>query len=184
MNFTETFARAKAGDEDAFLCLWESVRGIAVSCAVHHGRAFPDELPDFLQEMAIRLWLKLRLFDPSGEGSFSAWCHAVFRNLAIDLCRQRAAWRRRASRCFPIEPFRPPDEAMLRNEEAALVLELVARIRSPVHRQAVILRHLRDLTVAELAEETNVAENTAKVRAHRGRKEMFAAARRLGIERP
>ena len=47
----------------------------------------PGVARDISQDVLIRIWLKLDMFDPS-KGSFSAWVYRISRNLCIDFLRK------------------------------------------------------------------------------------------------
>lgn len=47
----------------------------------------PGVARDISQDVLIRIWFKLDMFDPS-KGSFSAWVYRISRNLCIDFLRK------------------------------------------------------------------------------------------------
>jgi RNA polymerase sigma-70 factor (ECF subfamily) len=52
------------------------------------------------------------------------------------------------------------------------------------HRRAVVLFHLADLSIAEIAEQEGVAEGTVKAWLHRGRAALAVQLSELRMERP
>ncbi len=119
------------------------------------------EAQDCVQEAFVRAWDRRRVLDEAQ--SPEAWVRTVAWRLAV------SRWRR------SLLALRPPDRARtapLTTPEpdvghVALVRAL-QQIR-PEQRRAVVLHHLCDRSVAEIAAETGVAVGTVKARLSRGR---------------
>ncbi|MEH1127973.1 SigE family RNA polymerase sigma factor [Micromonospora sp. CPCC 206061] len=118
------------------------------------------ESQDLVQEAYTRAWQRWRTVatHPSPE----AWVRLVVTRLATDRWRRLNRWRATLLRAGPPEPVRPP------SEDTVLVVGALRQL--PVaQRQALALRYLFDLPVAEIAAETGVAVGTVKSWLSRGR---------------
>jgi len=124
------------------------------------------EAQDCVQEAFVRAWDHRRRLDDTR--SPEAWVRAVAWRLAV------SRWRRARL------ALRPPDRALSaarRVPEPDLAhTALVAALRqiTPDQRRAVVLHHLCDLSVGEVAEETGVPVGTVKARLSRGRQALAA----------
>jgi RNA polymerase sigma-70 factor (ECF subfamily) len=120
-----------------------------------------DEAQECVQEAFARAWSHRRKLDRAQHPE--AWVRTTAYRYAV------SRWRRRTL------AKRPPDRAVS--------ADLVSRPPGPEHvavmaalqqlpdaqRRAIVLHHLCDLSVREVAEETGVAEGTVKARLSRGR---------------
>jgi RNA polymerase sigma-70 factor (ECF subfamily) len=124
------------------------------------------EAQDVTQDAYARAWQ--RWDRVSGYGDPEAWVRTVARRIAISRWRRArnalTAHRRSASR----DHLPGPDPDLI-----ALVTALAA-LPAPV-RTAIVLHHLVDLSVAEVARETGTPEGTVKARLARGRRALAAA---------
>ena len=128
------------------------------------------EAQDCVQEAFVRAWDRRRALDT--EQSPEAWVRTVACRLAI------SRWRR-AQRAL-----RPADRSQLRDcvrEPDASRVALVRALQQlpPDQRRAVVLHHLCDVSVRDIADETGVPVGTVKARLARGR---TALAALLAIE--
>lgn len=115
---------------------------------------------DLVQEAYTRAWRNWNRVQrhPSPE----AWVRLVVSRLAVDRHRRTVGWWKAVVRNGPPPPVAPPSEDT--------VLLTVALRRLPAHhRHALALHYLFGATVAEIAEETGVAEGTVKSWLSRGR---------------
>jgi RNA polymerase sigma-70 factor, ECF subfamily len=122
-----------------------------------------SETHDLVQEAFLRAWQRWdtigRYEDPVG------WVRRVAWNLAMSRHRRLRLLRRWADRSPPtavaasIEPDRVALVAALRKVPEQL-------------RRALVLHYLADLSIADIAAETDVAEGTVKSWLHRGRSEL------------
>lgn len=119
-----------------------------------------NEAQDAVQEAFLRAWG--RRGQLSGSGSPHAWIRTVAWRLAV------SRWRRaRRGLDLVFRNHLHEDAPGPGPEHTALVAGL--RKLPAAQRQAIVLFHLCDLTVAEVARETGVAEGTVKARLSRGR---------------
>jgi len=118
-----------------------------------------QQAEELVQEAFCRAYARWRRV--SGYDDPLAWVRRVAWNLATSRFRKLRTIAAHARRQRPVHVDGPsPDRVVL---TAALSL-LPER-----HRRAVVLHHLADLTVAEIARQEGVAEGTVKSWLHRGR---------------
>ena len=92
----------------------------------------------------------------------------VITRLATDRHRRRAGWLRAVARTGP-----PPEATGPPGEDTVLLTAALRRLPA-AQRQALALRYLFDLSVAEIARETGVADGTVKSWLSRGRAALAA----------
>ncbi|MFF8018650.1 SigE family RNA polymerase sigma factor [Streptomyces sp. NPDC007929] len=130
------------------------------------------EAQDVVQEAFVRAWDRRRslLADAAPE----AWVRTVAMRLAV------SRWRR-ARRRLELMRSTPPSATVPGPgpERAALVTAL--RRLPEAQRLAVVLHHLCDLTVEQVASQTGAPVGTVKTRLARGR---AALARHLAVDEP
>ena len=139
-----------------------------------------SEVDDCLQEMRLRLWQKLDLYE--GDGSrFPRWTHVMFCRVAIDYLRAYRRLRRPLPAHELVRRPKQPDEILIDAEHRTIAAQLVRRIPSATQRRAVEAFHLAGDTLHEFAAATNIAPHTAKVQIHRGRETVAMLARRHSV---
>jgi RNA polymerase sigma-70 factor (sigma-E family) len=120
-----------------------------------------SEAQDAAQEAYVRAWQRWQRI--SGYGDPEAWVRTVGYRLLINRWRKirngLAAYRRHG----PDPPFGPP---------SVNTVALVAALRRlpDEQRRAIVLHHLADLSVAEIAAQTDTPTGTVKARLARGRR--------------
>jgi RNA polymerase sigma-70 factor (ECF subfamily) len=130
------------------------------------------EAQDLAQEAFCRAWQRWRTVSEYDEPL--AWIRRVAMNLAT------SRWRRLRVAKAHLRRERPADVPPLGPDHVALVAALR---RLPVdQRRAVVLHHLVDLPVAEVASELQVAVGTVKSWLHRGRAALAADLDDSGAE--
>jgi RNA polymerase sigma-70 factor (ECF subfamily) len=123
-----------------------------------------QEAQDLCQEAFCRAWQRWGRIESYDDPL--AWVQKVVSNLASSRWRRLAvarlyARRQRATAVPPLEP-----------DHVAVVTAL--RALPPAQRQVVVLHHLADQPVAEVARTLGVAEGTVKSWLHRGRAALAA----------
>jgi RNA polymerase sigma-70 factor (ECF subfamily) len=118
------------------------------------------EAQDCVQEAFIRAWDKRRTLDT--EQSPEAWVRTVAYRLAV------SRWRRARM------AFRSPDRSQQPAPPSVPDITRVALARAlqqlpPDQRRAIVLHHLCDLSVADIAQEVGAPVGTIKARLSRGR---------------
>jgi RNA polymerase sigma-70 factor (ECF subfamily) len=163
--------QARAGDRDAFGELVRIHQHEVYTLAVRlvHDR---DLASDVTQDAFVRAWRAMPNF--RGEAKFSTWLHRITVN---------TAWthrtRRDRVRLDPLDSLRAdPESESLEPEragESVLVApsieDALSSLSVPV-RTVVVLKDIYDWTHAEIADHLDISVTAAKVRLHRGRKEL------------
>lgn len=154
------YARATRGmDAEAFDALYAgSFRRLVAQIYAMCGNV--AEAQDCVQEAFVRAWDRRRSLDP--DQSPEAWIRTAAYRLAV------SRWRR-AQRAL-----RPPDRSQLKESMPGPDTNRVALVRAlqqlPAdQRRAVVLHHLCDMPVRDIATETGVPVGTVKARLSRGR---------------
>jgi RNA polymerase sigma-70 factor, ECF subfamily len=119
------------------------------------------EAQDLAQEAFCRAWQRWQRLAAYDDPL--AWIRRVTANLATSRWRRLATARRHLSRDRPAQQVVAP----LTPDHVALVAAL--RTLPAAHRHAVVLHHLLDLPVADVARELDVAVGTVKSWLHRAR---------------
>jgi len=120
-----------------------------------------DEAQDCVQEAFVRAWSHRRTLDRAQ--SPEAWVRTTAYRLAVSRWRRTMRGRRAPDRA--LQDVRPT--AGLDPDRVALVAAL--RELPEPQRRALVLHHLCDLPVADVAAETGVPIGTVKARLSRGR---------------
>ena len=120
-----------------------------------------DEAEECVQEAFVRAWQHRGKLERSERPE--AWVRTTAYRLAV------SRWRR------VLLSRRSPDRALSAGErttepsDARLALVTALRALPEAQRRALVLHHIADLPVAEVARETGVAEGTVKAQLSRGR---------------
>jgi RNA polymerase sigma-70 factor (ECF subfamily) len=122
----------------------------------------PNDLDDALQEVFLVVHRKLTTLAPSG--SLRSWLYAV----ALQVARRSRRTRQRLGATVeaPAELIEPGDERQQAETRASL-LSLLAHLDDD-KREAVVLYHLEQLTLQEIAEATGVPLQTVYSRLKAG----------------
>lgn len=168
--------RARAGDRDAFGELVRIHQHEVYTLAVRlvHDR---DLAADVTQDAFVRAWRAMPKF--RGDAKFSTWLHRITVN---------TAWthrtRRNRVRLDPLESLSGEPESRsldpIRAGESAIlgptIADALASLSSSV-RAVVVLKDIYDWSHAEIADHLDITVTAAKVRLHRGRKELRESLR-------
>jgi len=160
---------AREGDNAAFDELVRLTYGDVYNLAIKLTGNEADA-SDVVQDTYVRAFRGLRRF--RGDASFSTWLYRIASN-----CASSFMARRSRQRCDVLpEPdavveTAPDNDPSLRAEESSLrqtieraLEQLPQRLRS-----VVVLKHLEDLSIREIAERLGISESATKVRLHRAR---------------
>ncbi|MFI1169500.1 SigE family RNA polymerase sigma factor [Streptomyces sp. NPDC020801] len=128
------------------------------------------EAQDVVQEAFVRAWCQRQDF--FADAAPEAWIRTVAMRLAV------SRWRR-ARRWLELVRFTTPPEHVAGPEPERTALVAALRRLPEAQRMAVVLHHLCDLSVEQVASETGVPVGTVKTRLSRGR---AALARELDID--
>jgi len=144
-------ARFAAGDGAAARALADGlgVRMYRLACRVLGDGA---EAEDVAQEAMMRLWRVAPKWE-TGQAKVGTWLYRVTLNLCLDRKRRRPAGREAALDAIA-EPADPAPSAVSRMQAAdrATALQTALMTLPERQRQAVILRHLEDLSNPEIAQ--------------------------------
>lgn len=125
-----------------------------------------DEAQECVQEAFVRAWSHRRKLSRAGHPE--AWVRTTAHRLAVSRWRRRKLGQRPPDRAVSqATADAPPDE-----NHVALVDAL--RQLPEAQRRALVLHHVCDLPVREVANEIGVAEGTVKARLSRGRAALAA----------
>lgn len=145
--------------EDEFSDFYDATwsRTLACTYGMTGDLSLAEELAQEAYTRAWARWSRLSTYDEP-----AAWVRQVATNLAVSRWRRAVTARAWLSRQRAVEPTTPPDEGT-----AALVAAL--RRLPEAQRRAIVLHHLGDLSVAEVARVEGCPDGTVKARLSRGR---------------
>jgi RNA polymerase sigma-70 factor, ECF subfamily len=123
------------------------------------------EAQDLVQEAFVRAWDKGRRLDAVDNPE--AWVRTV----AVRLATSR--WRRTRTAAKAYRRHGPPPDTPAHSPDHVAVVAALAQIPE-AQRIAVVLHHLCDLSVDQVAAETGVPSGTVKARLSRGRAALAA----------
>lgn len=159
-------------DAEAFDALYaESFRRLVAQIYAMCGNL--AEAQDCVQEAFVRAWDRRRILD--ADQSPEAWIRTVAYRLAVSRWRRAQYARRPPDRSQVVEITSGPDAA--RVELVRALQQLPAD-----QRRAVVLHHLCDVSVRDIATETGVPIGTVKARLSRGRAALAAMLTDAGEE--
>lgn len=125
---------------------------------------------DLMQETFTKTWM-LASKDNFQIHNMKAVLYKIAGNLIIDEYRRRG--RRGITASLDVlheegfDPFFDDTESLHNILDGKEAILLIAKIREP-YGEAVFMRYVQDLTLAEISEITGESENTISVRVHRG----------------
>jgi RNA polymerase sigma-70 factor, ECF subfamily len=130
-----------------------------------------DEAQECVQEAFVRAWSHRTRID--SQGAPEAWVRATAYRLAV------SRWRRRRRGERPLDRAVQGSAQASGPDESRVALVSALQQIPEEQRRAIVLHHLCDLSVKDVATEMGVAEGTIKARLSRGR---LALATMLGDE--
>ena len=125
-----------------------------------------DEARDCVQEAFVRAWSRHRSLDAAEHPE--AWVRTTAQRLAVSRWRRWVRGRRDPDRALTAADVVPAV-----NESRVAVVAALQQLPYP-QREALVLHHVADLPVAEIASQTGVPEGTIKARLSRGRAALAA----------
>ena len=129
-------------------------------------RACPEP-EDAYQEVWARVFANLARFDPSGPATLRTWLLTIAHRLLVDRHRRRLV-RGEVVELGDLPWFVGTDEA-IDAERVHRRLEAALQRLPEGHRRVVVLHHLNERSLDEIAEGEGVALGTVKSRLHRAR---------------
>ncbi|WBB65862.1 SigE family RNA polymerase sigma factor [Micromonospora sp. WMMD812] len=150
------------GNDDGFEEFYRTTRHRVVTVLYALGGDLA-EAQDAAQEAYVRAWQRWERI--SAYGDAEAWVRTVGHRLLINRWRKirngLVAYRRHGT-----DPAVPPPS------ENTVALVAALRRLPAEQREAIVLHHLADLSVAEIAAQTSAPTGTVKARLARGRKSL------------
>jgi len=172
-GLTELVTAAKGGDRDAFDALVRHTYRDTYTLAFRL-LADPEDARDVVQETYLRAWKGLERY--RGDAQFTTWLYRITANTASTHRGRRGKHRATSIDEHDLDFI---DDARTGQPEAMgeSVFELQAlgdalEQLPPKLRQAVVLKDVYDLPHDAIAAELGISVTAAKVRLHRGRKQL------------
>jgi RNA polymerase sigma-70 factor (ECF subfamily) len=125
-----------------------------------------DEAQECVQEAFVRAWAHRRKLDRAEHPE--AWVRTTAYRLAVSRWRRTVRGRRPVDRAVGAATVAPPVS------EAHVALVAALKQLPEAQRQALVLHHIADLPVQDVAREVGVPEGTIKARLSRGRAALAA----------
>ncbi len=122
---------------------------------------------DLVQETFIKTWLYLTKSKTSNIESMKAFLFHVLNNLIIDEYRKRKALSLEALSLNGFEPSVNDTDKIISTLDGKQAAELIKEL-PPKYRRAVSMRYLQDMSLSEMAEQTNQSKNAVTVQVCRG----------------
>lgn len=157
--------RCLEGDSEAFRPLVERYQDVLFRVALRM-LGDPEDARDCAQNAFMKAYTNLASYNVRFR--FFSWLYRILLNDCLNVLRAR-----RPTEAIdplleaPDSPFERARSRETRDRVQAAILQL-----SPEHREVIVLRHLADLTYAEIADTTGLPEKTVKSR-------LFSARQRL-----
>lgn len=166
----EVIRRAQAGDRDALAELWRSYQHLLLR--YFRGKGVPDP-----EDVASVVWIEvasgLVRFE-GGEPEFRRWLFTIAARRRIDdmrSTRRRSDRLEREQQLFVAPDSSIPADVVERSDSLDTALAAI-RTLPPDQAEAVLLRVLADLSVAEVAAIMGRREGAVRVLVHRGLKRL------------
>jgi RNA polymerase sigma-70 factor (ECF subfamily) len=169
--------RARQGDADAFLSLFEEARPMVFSVASRV--VGPNEAEDVVMDTYIKAWKAIPDF--SGRAVPRTWLCRIAHNCAVDYLRRCKPWATSESdsESRAVSPDSLPDpnpqsplDRMVGDETGARI-EAALDTLAPEHRVTLRLRYSDELSYAEIAAATGVSIGTVMSRLFNGRRKLM-----------
>lgn len=173
-QFADVMARARSGDQAALRQLYESHRERVFRVA-YGVLGDADDAEDVMQDVMIQALRDLDRYDPS-RAAFGTWLHTLTVNRCRDRLRRGRALTRHLPAMWRADAERAPgsmadvaERIDVRRRVGAAMAELTS-----LQREAVVLRDVEEMSLAEVAAVLGVPLRTAQSRINAA----YAAMRR------
>lgn len=161
----EELLKASIKDESAFSVLVERWWNKIFAFISFKIRNY-DEAKELVQEVFLKIYLKLESFDSSFK--FSTWAFKIAQNLTIDYLRKQHITKTELSDKSAIT-FKNPLSNLIESEENKKIWDAVEKLPEEF-KEVIILRHLQELSYEEIAKILNLKLGTVKNRIFKARK--------------
>ncbi|MEM7204788.1 MAG: sigma-70 family RNA polymerase sigma factor [Planctomycetota bacterium] len=182
----EQLARAaRAGSKHAFAALVRRYgRQLFRFLRLRAGSA--DDAEELLQDVLLRCWSRLDLYDPSRP--FSTWLYTVAARQAVSRARRPQLPNAPVERLGELSSGPDPADALMACEARQNLWDTVARLLAPQARSALWLFYAEGRSAREVAEILGKREAAVRVMLHRAREKLAAdlplPAGAAGVRRP
>jgi RNA polymerase sigma-70 factor (ECF subfamily) len=184
---TEWVARARAGDERAFVALVERYQTpIFYLCLRMLGN--PHEAEEAAQEAFLRAWTQFGRYDPNR--SFKTWLFSIASHYCIDLLRKRRMTWLSVDEDdaevpqIALQDPEPGPEGQASAGEFRAQLQTLLRRLQPEDRRVLVLRYWYDFSYDDIAATTGATVSAVKSRLHRAREALAVMLANAGIGSP
>ena len=166
--------RARGGDREAFDVLVRVTYSDTYTLA-YRLTGDPDDARDVAQEAYLRAYRSIKKF--RGDAAFSTWMYRITAN-----CAAKHSGRRKRDThdeldseevVVDLRPGIDPLERATQSDTGRVLRAALTQLR-PKLRSVVVLRDVYDLSHEAIAEELGITVAAAKVRLHRGRRQLRA----------
>lgn len=191
LDDTELVRRVRMRDQQAFQILYRKhsrwVYGKIYRMLLCH-----EDSEEVLLDVFLKVWRKVDRWSPEA-GSFQAWLNEVAKNTIIDAIRKRV---RHIEIVYPLEddaeqpwmqyedPHPWPDIQAENRQIREIIEQALQQVRRLEYRAAWAMRHLEQMSIAEIAEVMQRREGTIKIWIFRCTAELRQILRRKGLQWP
>ncbi len=139
-------------------------------------RVNSDEVEDIVGDIFFKVISKLKKYQPTAKGNFSAWVFRVAHNTVIDFYRSQREITSLYDEVGELKHDFPdqkpnPQVNLEKNEDSAKIREILAKL-SPVHQEVLQLKFLEGFSNSEIAEIIGKSEGNVRVIQLRALREM------------
>jgi RNA polymerase sigma-70 factor (ECF subfamily) len=177
---SELIARIIAGDSDSFESLIQP-HATGLQAMIRRRVRNDADADDVCQEVLVKAFAKLYQF--RGNALFSTWLYRI----AVNEVRQHFRKQRCANTVAlsghetELPSNAPHALTIVENENARMALHRNLALMPEVDRKALVLFHMRELSVSETARELSMSSNTVKTRLVRARLRLRKGWRSTGF---
>ena len=155
-----------AGEPDLYQEIVRKYQRMVASVAYKMG-VRQDDMEDLVSEVFIKAYRNLSLYRP--DHAFSTWLYRLATNRVLDALRSR----RRSLKTDPLDERvvaggEPADQMLQDRDRAQVVTRALERLPEE-YRAPIVLLHLEERKVSEIALTLGIPEGTVKTRLARGR---------------
>lgn len=186
MNLNEAVIKAQNGEEEGFAFLYEQTYQSKYYLALKYMKN-KEAAEDVLQEAYLKAFSKLNTLKQSG--AFEGWLGMIVANTAKNqlvkknplLFSEMAVDKEGEEFVYDVEdedPENQPELSYTREETKELVHELLDGL-SEEQRMCILMFHIENASIAEIAQAMDCSENTVKSRLNYGRKNLKIKAEEL-----
>lgn len=176
-------ARALEGDQSAYTALMQKYTKALRRYLLRRVHR-PGEVDDLVQESFIKAFKALKTY--SSSYAFSTWLYKIATNHAIDFHRRRrldtVSLNKPVRQAegetlmdFPSEDSRP-DHLIVRKQRRLLIRDAIDQLPPKYHR-VIVLRHQKDMSYQEIAQELDLPLGTVKAHIFRARRKLYGILR-------